>query len=186
VVVNGQPVPENLDNAGIGRVYGAEFLLRKELTDRLFGWISYTLSRSERQDALGAPWRLADYDQTHNVTAVISYKLPRGWQIGGRFRFISGNVYTTVLGSRYLASSDSYVASYDLINSSRLPPFSQLDIRVDKTWTFDHWTLNVFLDLLNAYNNQAVNSVAYSYDYANRQYVTGLPILPSIGLKGEF
>jgi len=186
VVVNGQPVPENLDNAGVGRIYGAEFLLRKELTDRLFGWISYTLSRSERQNARGQPWRLADYDQTHNVTAVISYKLPRGWQIGGRFRLISGNVYAPVLGSRYLASTDSYVASYGLTNSSRLPPFNQLDIRVDKTWTFDHWTLNVFLDLLNAYNRRSIESVAYSYDYANRQYVEGLPILPSIGVKGEF
>ena len=186
VVVNGQPVPENLDNAGVGRVYGGEFLLRKELTDRLFGWISYTLSRSERQDARGQPWRLADYDQTHNVTAVVSYKLPRGWQIGGRFRFISGNVYTPVLGSRYLASTDSYVASYGQTNSSRLPPFSQLDIRVDKTWTFDHWTLNVFLDLLNAFNRRSIEGVAYSYDYAKHQSVQGLPIFPSIGLKGEF
>jgi hypothetical protein len=186
VMVNGQPVPENLDNAGVGRIYGGEFLLRKELTDRLFGWISYTLSRSERQDARGQPWRLADYDQTHNVTAVISYKLPRGWQIGGRFRFISGNVYTPVLGSRYLASSDSYVASYGVTNSSRLPPFSQLDIRVDKTWTFDHWALNVFLDLLNAFNHRSIEGVAYSYDYANREFVQGLPIFPSIGVKGEF
>jgi len=186
VVVNGQPVPENLDNAGIGRVYGAEFLLRKELTDRLFGWISYTLSKSERQNGPGQPWRLADYDQTHNVTAVISYKLPRGWQIGGRFRFISGNVYTPVLGSRYLASSDSYVAIYGVTNSARLPPFSQLDIRVDKTWTFDHWTLNVFLDLLNAYNHRSLDGVAYSYDYAHREFVQGLPIFPSIGVKGEF
>src|SRR5262249_36846304 len=74
VVVDGQPVPANLNNDGVGRVYGGEFLLRKELTDRLFGWISYTLSRSERQDHRGQPWRLAQYDQTHNITAVISYK----------------------------------------------------------------------------------------------------------------
>ena len=39
---------------------------------------------------------------------------------------------------------------------------------------------------LNAYNRQSINGVAYSYDYANRQYVTGLPIFPSIGVKGEF
>ena len=85
-----------------------------------------------------------------------------------------------------MAASDSYVASYGQTNSSRLPPFNQLDIRVDKTWTFDHWTLNVFLDLLNAYNRRSIEGVANSYDYANHQNVTGLPILPSIGLKGEF
>lgn len=186
VIVNGRPVPQNLDNAGIGRIYGAEFLLRKELTDRLFGWVSYTLSRSERLDRPGQPWRLFDYDQTHNVTAVISYKLPRGWQIGGRFRLISGNVETPVLGAKYLAASDSYFPISGKINSSRLPTFHQLDVRVDKTWTFDRWTLNVFLDLLNAYNHGSIEGVAHSYDFANREFVKGLPIIPSLGVKGEF
>jgi len=44
----------------------------------------------------------------------------------------------------------------------------------------------VFLDLLNAYNRRSIEGVAYSYDYANHQNVQGLPILPSIGVKGEF
>jgi hypothetical protein len=186
VVVDGQPVPENLDNAGIGRVYGAEVLLRKDLTDRLFGWISYTLSKSERIDRPGQSWRLFDYDQTHNLTAVISYKLPRGWQIGGRFRLISGSLETPVIGSRYLASTDSYVAINGPLNSARLPPFSQLDVRVDKTWTFDRWMLNAFIDLLNAYDHRSIEGVAYSYDYSKSTYVQGLPVLPSFGVKGEF
>src|SRR5262249_2590276 len=80
VIVDGQPVPENLENAGIGRIYGGELFLRKDLTDRLFGWVSYSISKSERLDRPGEAWRLFDYDQTHNLTVVLSYKLPRGWQ----------------------------------------------------------------------------------------------------------
>ena len=44
--------------------------------------------------------RLFDYDQTHILTLVGSYLLPRNWQIGGRFRLVSGNPITPVTGCR--------------------------------------------------------------------------------------
>jgi outer membrane receptor protein involved in Fe transport len=42
------PVP--YQNTGVGYVYGAELLVRKKLTDRLFGWLSYSYAVSRRQD----------------------------------------------------------------------------------------------------------------------------------------
>ncbi|HEY1908770.1 MAG TPA: TonB family protein, partial [Myxococcaceae bacterium] len=75
IVRNGQMVPENLVNEGRGRIYGFELLFRQALTRRLFGWIAYTFSRSERIDRPGANWRLFDFDQTHVLTAIASYKL---------------------------------------------------------------------------------------------------------------
>jgi TonB family protein len=185
-VVDGQTLPVILDNAGIGRVYGVEVLLRKELTDRLFGWLAYTYSRSQRIDRPGEAWRLFDFDQTHNLTAIASYKLARGWQIGARFRFITGNPQTPVLGSRYLAPLDVYLPIYGAINSGRVPPFSQLDVRIDKVWTFDDWTLDAYLDVLNAYNRRPVEATLYSYDFGQSQYLRGLPIIPTLGLKGSF
>ncbi|HEX9575312.1 MAG TPA: TonB-dependent receptor [Myxococcales bacterium] len=185
-VIDGQTLPVILDNAGIGRVVGVEVLLRKELTDRLFGWLAYTYSRSQRIDRPGEPWRLFDFDQTHNLTAIASYKLPRGWQIGARFRFITGNPETPVVGSRYLAPVDVYLPIYGLTNSDRVPPFSQLDVRVDKVWTFDAWTLDAYLDVLNAYNRRPVEATLYSYDFGQSQYLRGLPIIPTLGLKGSF
>ncbi len=50
---------------GQGRAYGVQVLLRKELSARFFGWISYTLMRSERLDHPNGEYRLFDYDQTH-------------------------------------------------------------------------------------------------------------------------
>jgi outer membrane receptor protein involved in Fe transport len=185
-VIGGEIVPVILDNAGIGRVYGVELLLRKELTSRLFGWIAYTFSRSQRIDRPGQPWRLFDFDQTHNLTAIASYKLPRGWQIGARFRFITGNPETPVLGSRYLAPLDVYLPIYGATNSERVPPFSQLDVRIDKVWTFDAWTLDAYLDVLNSYNRRPVEATLYSYDFGQSRYLRGLPIIPTLGLKGSF
>ena len=124
--VNGVNRPQLLDNAGAGRVYGLELLIRKELSERFFGWIAYTLSRSDRIDRPGEPRRLFDFDQTHNLTAVASYRFGNGWQLGGRYRITTGNPDTPVTGSRYLANFDAYLPIYGDINSRRLPTFNQL------------------------------------------------------------
>src|SRR5205823_10318958 len=104
--VNGVTRQRLLDNAGVGRVYGLELLLRKELSERFFGWIAYTLSRSDRVDRPGLSQRLFDFDQTHNLTAIASYEFAPRWQLGVRMRLISGNPDTPVIGSRYLARSE--------------------------------------------------------------------------------
>jgi TonB family protein len=184
--VGGVTRPRVLDNAGTGRVFGVEVLVRKELTERLFGWVAYTLSRSDRIDRPGEPRRLFDFDQTHNLTLIASYKLGGGWQIGGRLRLISGNPDTPVIGSRYLASFDAYLPIYGATNSLRVPTFHQLDVRVDKTWTFDTWMLDAYLDVLNAYNHRSIEGSAYSYDFSQHAYYEGLPIVPTLGLKASF
>ena len=187
IVRSSDPVPGMLlDNAGRGRIYGLELLIRKELTDRLFGWVALTLSHSERIDRPGQAARLFDFDEPVNLVVVASYKLPRGFQLGGRLRIISGSPETQVLGARYLAQSDSYVPIYGPVNSSRLPLFHQLDLRVDKVWTWDAWQLDLYLDVLNVYNHRSIEGTQYSYDYSQSARFRGLPILPTLGLKGSF
>ncbi|MFI5300135.1 MAG: TonB-dependent receptor domain-containing protein, partial [Polyangiales bacterium] len=70
------------DNKGSGRVYGAEVLIRYRPDDLFFGWISYTLSRSERRDDASLPFRLFQFDQTHILTVLGSVQLGRGWEFG--------------------------------------------------------------------------------------------------------
>ncbi|WP_338870910.1 TonB-dependent receptor [Myxococcus stipitatus] len=183
---DGERVPERLKNGGVGRIYGLEVLIRRSLTERLFGWISYTLSRSERRDAPGAAWRLFDNDQTHVLTAIASYKLPKGWEVGARFRFASGNPTTPVVGAVRDDTNDVFLPLFAAVNSRRLPSFNQLDVRVDKIFVFDTWTLDVYLDLMNAYQNPAVEGIAYNYNYSQSAYFKGLPILPVLGAKGSF
>jgi outer membrane receptor protein involved in Fe transport len=173
-------------NVGSGRVYGSELLLRYKPGGRFFGWVAYTLSKSERRDAKGEPLYDYDYDQTHILTALGSYKLGRGWQIGARFRYVTGNPYTPNVGGTvdYDAGTYAPVAS-TARNSKRLPAFHQLDVRVDKTWKFQSWSLSWYLDVQNVYNRQNTESISYNFDYSQTQATHGLPILPIMGLRGE-
>jgi hypothetical protein len=41
-----------------------------------------------------------------------------------------------------------------------------------------------FLDIQNVYLNSTVTNYGYSYDYSKRLEFTGLPIIPSIGMRG--
>ncbi|HVJ88909.1 MAG TPA: TonB-dependent receptor, partial [Labilithrix sp.] len=75
---------------GDGRSYGAQMLFRQELARGLTGWISYTLARSQRRDAPDRAFRLSDYDQSHVLTAVASYALGKGFEVGARVRAASG------------------------------------------------------------------------------------------------
>lgn len=187
VEVDGEVVPQIYDNAGVGRVYGAEILIRYFREDvPVTGWVAWTLSRSERRDRPGDPWRLFDSDQPSILTAVGAWRLPRDWSLGARFRLVSGNPTSPVRGAVYNAETDSYVPIYGGVNSERFPAFHQLDLRVDKRWQFDAWRLELYLDLQNAYNRMNPEAFAYSYDYSERARITGLPLLPSFGLRAEW
>jgi hypothetical protein len=63
--------------------------------------------------------------------------------------------------------------------------FHQLDIRVDKAWQFKAWKLGAYLDVQNVYNHGNVEGVSYNYNSTRSTFATGLPILPSLGLRGE-
>ena len=109
-------------------MYGLEVMLRHQLGKHFFGWIAYTLSRSERQSPVAprdpalvsigdivpfsadginsnyrgvwdpTQWFLFDKDQTHNLQLVASWKLPRRWDVGCRVRYVTGNPITPQLG----------------------------------------------------------------------------------------
>lgn len=175
--------PEFFATTGMGHIYGAELLLRKSLTRNLFGWLSYTLMRSIRRDQPGQPFYLFDFDQTHILTLIASYKLPQRWQIGARFRLVSGNPSTPVQNGLLDASEGSYIPLQGPVNSDRLPAFHQLDIRVDKRWIFKRVNLTAYLDVLNVYNRQNPEGYQRSYNFQQQVFISSLPILPSIGLK---
>jgi hypothetical protein len=177
------------DNLGAGSVRGIETLLKYRADKRFFGWIAYTLSRSERRNRPDAPSTLFQYDQTHNLTVLGSYRLGRGWELGARFRVISGALTTPVvspgLPAVYAADAGAYAPLQGAAFSQRLPLFHQLDLRVDKRWQLRHFQLSVYLDVQNAYNNAAIEALAYSYNFSEYKYQRGIPILPSIGVRGE-
>ena len=120
------------------------------------------------------------------MTALGSYRLGRGWEFGARFRVISGPLATPCLGGIYSSAAGSYACISGGAFSERLPTFHQLDLRVDKRWEFQTWKLSTYLDVINVYNRGNVEALDYNYNFTQRIYQTGLPFLPSLGIRGEF
>ena len=171
-----------LGNLGRGTTYGAE-LLATLRGGPWFGWLSYSYSRSTRVDYPGAAERLFEYDQTHNLNAALSWRRDN-WQLGARFELYSGLPYTPVTGSVYDSDANFYHPIYGAADSQRTPIHHQLDIRIDHTWHPAGIALTGFLDVQNVYLNDSVTSYSYSYDYSQRFSFVGLPILPTIGVRG--
>jgi len=178
--------PPAFVSEGVGRIYGLEVAGRIQPSRaNYFGYLSYTLSRSERRDRPGEDWRPFDYDQTHIFTAAYVHPLPRTWEIGGTLRLVSGNPYTTIPGGSNDLSSGRYVALPAVVNGERSAMFNRLDVRVEKQWHFDTWKLALFLDMQNIYNRQNPEGLIYNFDYTERTPINGLPIIPALGLRGE-
>lgn len=174
-------------NEGTGFAYGLELLV-KYAPDRHFsGWIAYTLSRSERRDLPEEPLHLFQYDQTHVLSAVGTYSFGNGWSVGARVRYVTGNPYTPILGGYFDNTGGDYGPVDKLpVYSGRLPPFFELDVRVEKKWhILKDSQLSVYIDVLNATDNRNVESFTYGYDYQIHATAGGLPILPSLGARLE-
>ena len=114
-----------------GIAYGLEVLLRRPLSKRLSGWLSYTLSRSTRDEsfitATGGSAQatvLSDYDRTHVLNAILAYDLGRRWRAGARFVFMSGAPYSNLAGNVPVPPYNAY----------RDPPFYRVDVRLEKRW----------------------------------------------------
>jgi len=185
VVDSGVSTPPYL-NTGHGRSYGAEVLLRHALTRNFFGWVSYSLSRTERDLSGGQSYGLSQFDQPHNLVVMASYKLPYDFIVGAKVRYTSGPLNRPVVGTVYDANANYYFPVQDSTYSRRLPDFFQLDVRVDKRFVFQDWMLAIYLDVQNATYRKNVEGVVNSYDYSQEAFLTGLPILPVLGLRGEW
>jgi hypothetical protein len=180
------PTQVPFTNEGTGRVNGLELTLKARAGEAFFGWIAYTWQRAFRTDAPGQPERPFSYDQPHNLVVVGTWNFARAWSVGGRFRYVSGNPNTPVTGSVLDAGTGTYVPLYGLVNSTRLPSFNQLDVRLDRTWTWPTWKLVGYLDVQNVTNRGNVEGYSFNYDFSQKSPATGLPILPILGVNAEW
>ncbi len=168
---------------GIGRTVGIQFLVRKQLAKRFFGWITYTLSRAQRANAENAPYYPYDFDQTNVLTAVASYDFGKGFEVGTRFRYATGYPRTPVTGAYFDVKTGTYEPLFGSLNSIRIPDFVQLDVRLSKRFTLGRSLLEVYLDVQNVTNRANAEELAYSPDYSQQRPITGLPLLPVLGAR---
>jgi TonB family protein len=180
------PVAQALTQDGAGRSYGGQALLRQELTKGFFGWITYSLIRSERLDHPGQDWRLFDFDQTHVLGVLASYQIGHGWETGARFRYSTGVPRTPVVNALVNENTGDYEPIFGAHNSIRIPAFYQLDARVERSWVLRRAKLNLFLDVQNVTDRQNPEEIIYNRQFTQRFYITGLPTLAVLGARLEF
>lgn len=141
-----------------GRAYGLEVLLRRQAKTGLFGWVSYTLSRSERlRDGEYVPY---DFDRAHLVNVVAGLPLRRNWDLGLRLQYQSGKPLTTTAG----------------YNTARTAGYVRFDLRVDKRVVWRDWLLDFYVDVTN---------VALLPEEVQPGSVIRY-VLPTVGLRGRF
>lgn len=185
-VVDGKLRPVAVSPDGQQRSYGLEVLLKLEERWGLYGWIAYTLSRSEfRRDDGEDDWDANFFfDQTHNINVIAVYELALNWHLGGRFRFVTGGGLPATSARWYDADADGY--RRDIDGEERAPPFHQLDLYIEKKWSFEEWYLEVYLDVQNVYNASNTELYIPTFDFKRTERLPGIPIFPSLGIRGTF
>ena len=140
---------EDIISQVTGWAYGLETLIKLDPRLRTFGWVAYTLSRSTRDFPVGgsAP---SNWDQRHILNLVLGYKISQKWYFSGRMHYHTGRPWTApVIGQTQVD------ALRNNRNNARLPPFFQLDLRIERIWRWPDWQLHAVLDVANStYSNE--------------------------------
>ncbi|WP_345117460.1 TonB-dependent receptor [Hymenobacter algoricola] len=156
---------------GRGRAYGVEFYGKKN-EGAFTGWVSYTLSRSERQinGINNDAWYVNKYDKTHYLSVVGMYQLNPRWTFSSTFSYSTG-IATTFPDSRY--SYQGLIVpnvNGDVRNNYRVPTYHRLDLaatREGKTDPSRRWHSSWTFSLYNAYARRNAYSIYFRQNEAN-------------------
>lgn len=197
---------EEVTSTSTGRSYGFEVLNRTKLRNGFNMILTYTFVNSEfsnrEGDLIPSSW---DFRHILVMTATKSFK--RNWIAGLKWRFDGGLPYTpydletSALVPAWDALGGPYF-DFNRLNQERYSPYHQLDLRVDKKYFFDKWSLMLYIDIQNVYNFQAKfqdNVLREKDDQGNFVLLDGgtryslrrIPntsgtVLPTIGIMVEF
>ena len=168
---------ERLTSGGKGNVRGIEFSAQKKSSD-IPHYALFSLTYSEaRFTALDGIERSGNYDQRLIINLGGGFIFNEKWETSFKFRFSTGNPYTPF-------NSDGS-QSVEYYNSERMAANHALDLRVDRKWNFNHYTLITYLDIQNVYNRKNMGMVRWDARTMAIKKPSSIGILPSIGVSLE-
>jgi len=150
---------EPLTSTAVGRAYGLELMGRARDIEGLNMVFSYTFVRSEFEGTDGQYIPTA-WDNRHLISVTATKSIGKSWNAGFRWRYVGGAPFTPfdTDKSSYIdawkVSGQGYL-DYSRFNTERLKGFHQLDLRIDKQFYFDRWSLMLYVDVQNVYNFKA-------------------------------
>jgi hypothetical protein len=164
-----------------GRNYGLEAFLRRDFSERLGGFLAYTLSRTEQ--TTGRETFPSEFDRTHLLSASLGYDFGAGIRWGWRAYYASGQRWA--FGCE--PNGATPVVAPDSCLRGRLPAFFRVDTRLEKRWTF---ASGAWIGANFEWFNVAVAKEAYDIELAptgalRPRYQPALTI-PSLGLEAGF
>ncbi len=137
-----------------GRSYGLELFLQQKLKGTYWWTMSYNFGYSETRLDASQDWKPTVWDNRHNINLVLGKVWGKGWQIGAKYRWATGTPYTP-FDSELSALTANWdvlqrgIFDVDQIMGERLPAYSVIDVRLDKTYNKEKYSLTWFLDLQN-------------------------------------
>ena len=176
---------------GSGRAYGGEVFFKKRV-GKVTGWVSYTLSRTERRfDSIdNRRWYPTRYDRTHDLAIVVMWDITPRINVSATWVYSTGNAVTYPSGKYQL--NGTWIQYYGPRNSDRFPPYHRLDIgatfvlKKRKMWEHD---LNI--SVYNVYARE--NAYAITFDandvftgQAHTQQLSLFRIVPSVTYNFKF
>ncbi|MCZ2100188.1 MAG: TonB-dependent receptor [Chitinophagales bacterium] len=142
---------ESYLSTGKGRVYGIEAYLQQKLVKKLFYVASATVYKSAFSGT-DKVFKSSTWDYGYVLSSTLGYTFDHNWDIGLKYRLAGGQPYTPfdlVASKALYLTNGSGIYDYTQLNSQRLPIFSQLDLRIDKSFNFMKTSLKLFLDFQN-------------------------------------
>ena len=176
---------------GVGRAYGLEVLFRKKKGD-FTGWLSYTLSKTERKiDGInGGDWYNARQDRTHEVAVVGSYALSKKWSFSASWVYYTGDAITFPSGKYNLDGQIFFY--YSDRNAYRMPAYHRLDLGANyQLKQRKNYSSELSFSLYNAYGRKNPYSITFreaENDPTKTEVVrtTLFKFLPSISYNFKF
>ncbi|MBA3663535.1 MAG: TonB-dependent receptor [Bacteroidetes bacterium] len=150
---------------GLGRAYGAEFYIKKN-KGKLNGWISYTLSKTERlvRGISNDNWFFSRYDRTHCLNTSVNYDLTKRWNVSANFVFLSGTPATFPNSKIQIQNYNIPYNTTGVRNNYRITPYHRLDFGA--TYNFKknetrRYQQSIVFSIYNVYNRRNAFSVYF-------------------------
>lgn len=183
----------NYTNNVEGKAYGLDIFINKELTDRWYGWLALSTSKSLRTNKLTQKETNYYLDTPVVLNLVANYKLTDKWTFGGRFTMQTGHAYTPIIGVQKNPYFENHILPiYGDAFAENLPNYMRLDLRLKqdiRIWGHEGaWTL----DVLNALNTRNVTDrhLDYKRTTSAQNYKledeVGLGIIPAASISITF
>ena len=188
LVVLGDATSGLANNDGNGHATGIDISLERRMIDTWSALMTYSYSRSRRNDNDGTLAYNADFNRPHSFTFGSAWEPNDRWSVAAKWKYASGRPTDTFIINENVFNDPNFVRfSKELTanNIDRLPDYHSLNIRIDYRRRVGNVSLVTFLDIINAYGRNNISSLEWD-ERRGVNVIGDFGVFPQIGLKLEF